>query len=122
MGYDPLVDPDARAWLALSEAQRLETVLEYHRRLQIMSPSARLHAALHVTVENQLAERQAAVITALARLTASGMDRHEAIHAIASVAAAQMQRVLRDKRPFDHAAYEQDLMALTAEDVRNGAV
>jgi hypothetical protein len=122
MGYDPLVDPDARAWLALSEAQRLETVLEYHRRLQIMSPSARLHAALHVTVENQLAERQAAVIAALARLTASGMDRHEAIHAIASVAAAQMQRVLRDKRPFDHAAYEQDLMALTAEDVRNGAV
>ena len=116
MVYDPLVNPDAQAWLALSEAQRLDAVLEYHRRLQIMSPSARLHAALHVTVENQLAEGHAPALAALERLTAAGMDRHEAVHAIASVAVVQMRRVLRDKRPFDQAAYEQDLMALTRED------
>jgi hypothetical protein len=116
MVYDPLIEPDAQAWLALSEAQRIDVVLDYHRRLQIMSPSARLHAALHVTVENQLAEHHTAAVAALERLMASGVDRHDAIHAIASVAVAQMQRVLREKRPFDQSAYEQDLLALTAED------
>lgn len=116
MVYDALIGPDPRAWLALREGERLEAVLEFHRRRQIVSPSARLHAALHVTVENQLAEGYAASVATLDRLTASGVDRHEAIHAIASVAAAQMQRVLRDKRPFDPTAYEQDLRALTADD------
>ena len=116
MAYDPFVKPDERSWLALSEAQRIDHVLDYHRRSQMVSPSARLHAALHVTVENQLAEQQAAPVAALERLMASGIDRHEAIHAIASVAAAQMQRVVRERRPFDQAAYEQDLLALTTED------
>jgi hypothetical protein len=120
MPYDPFVTPDARSWLALSEAQRIDDVLDYHRRSQIVSPSARLHAALHVTVENQLAEGHAPAVAALERLMAAGIDRHEAIHAIATVAAAQMQRVLRDKRPFDQAAYEQDLLALTAEDWKTG--
>ena len=122
MVYDPLVNPDAPAWLALSEEQRLDAVLDYHRRRQITSLSARLHAALHVTVENQLAEGHAAAVATLARLTASGQDRHEAIHAIASVAAAQMQRLVRERRPFDQAAYERDLMAITAEDRKDGAV
>jgi hypothetical protein len=116
MVYDPLVSPDGRAWLSLSESERLAAVLEYHRRAEIKLPSARLHAALHVTVENQLAERYAPAVAALDRLTASGMDRHDAVHAIASVAAAQMQYVLREGRPFDHEAYERDLTALTAED------
>ena len=122
MVYDPLVNPDASVWLALSEDQRVDAVLEYHRRMHIVSPSARLHAALHVTVENQLAERHAPAVAALERLTTSGMDRHEAVHAIASVAAAQMQRVLREGRPFDQAAYEQDLMALTIEEGSHGVV
>ncbi len=122
MVYDPLVNPDNQAWLALSEAQRLDAVLDYHRRQRIVSPSARLHAALHVTIENQLAERHGPAVAALERLTASGLDRHEALHAIASVAAAQMQRVLREGRSFDEAAYEQDLMALATEEADDGVV
>jgi hypothetical protein len=122
MVYDPLLNPDPQAWLALSELERLDAVLDYHRRRQITSPSARLHAALHVTVENQLAERQPATVATLKRLVAAGTDRHAAIHAIASVAAAQMQRVLRDHRPFDLAAYEQDLLALTEEDGTDSAI
>lgn len=121
MSYDPLVPPDRAQWLALAEQERLDQVLAYHERVKATVANLRLHAALHVTVENQLAEPYGAVVAAMERLLGEGLDRHEALHAVGSVVAEQMRQVLRSGRPvFDRAAYEGALAALTAEAWRSG--
>jgi hypothetical protein len=116
MPYNPSIAPDARGWLALSEAERLDEVREYHDRTKARLPNAALHAAMHVTIENQLAENYGPAVVTLARLISEGLQRHDAIHAIASVAAVHLHELMqRGAAPFDQAAYERDLTALTAD-------
>jgi hypothetical protein len=83
--YDPLAAPDSAAWLALDENERLELVRKYHRRQRITLPNLELHAVAHAAIENQLAEGLAPAATALGRLLAEGLDRHEAVHTLGSV-------------------------------------
>jgi len=84
--YDPLSAPDAEQWLALDETARLLLVMDYHTRNAIELPNERLHAALHVTIENQIALGDATPVREKARqLMAQGLDRHQAVHAIISV-------------------------------------
>jgi hypothetical protein len=113
--YDPLIAPDPLHWLALSEDERTELVLKHHRRAKKKLPNARMHAAMHVMVENQLAEGHEAAVEALARLMAGGLHRHAAIHAIASVAIVQLHTVMQGGREFDRAAYDRELGELTVE-------
>lgn len=56
MKYDPATAPDTEKWLALEETQRLDAVSAYHRRMRVKLPNVDLHTAVHVIVENQLAE------------------------------------------------------------------
>src|SRR5262245_39733944 len=94
--YDPEHDPDATAWLAMDEGHRIELVLEYHRRIRAVLPNERLHAAVHVIVEHQVGMGdELPVAQVLPRLRAEGLDRHDAIHAIASVLAAHLHDMLR---------------------------
>jgi hypothetical protein len=75
----------------------------------------RLHAAIHLVVENQLASgAPPEARRAMDRLVRAGLARHEAVHAIASVVAAAAQGALSGSR-FDPAAYARALDALTAE-------
>jgi hypothetical protein len=121
MRYDPSAPPDPQRWLGLTEDERIDVVLRHHRRTKVKLPAPRMHAALHVMVENQLAEGYEAAVAALARLTASGLQRHEAIHAIASVAIVQMHASMQGgAQVFDTAAYDRELAALTAERWLNG--
>ena len=121
MRYHPSRAPDPQLWLALDEGARTEHVLRYHRRAKVKLPSPRMHAAMHVMVENQIAEGYVAALAALARLVAGGLDRHDAIHAIASVAIVQMHAVMQGgTHVFDEAAYERELNALTAGGWRKG--
>jgi hypothetical protein len=113
--YDPLIAPDPAHWLSLSEDERTELVLKHHRRAKTKLPKARMHAAMHVMVENQLAEGYPAVVEALDRLIAGGLHRHAALHAIASVAIVQLHAVMQGSREFDRAAYDRELRALTVE-------
>ena len=83
--YDPLVPPDAAAWLELDESERLELVREYHRHRRIKLPNLDAHALTHGVIENQLAEGLVPAASALRRLLAEGLDRHEAVHALGSV-------------------------------------
>jgi hypothetical protein len=84
--YNPLEAPDAEQWLALDEAERIQLVLDYHARARIEVPNATVHATMHVIVENQIALRDETPVQLKARqLMAQGLDRHEAVHAIASV-------------------------------------
>lgn len=81
--YVPDAAPDAREWLALDEERRLALVLAHHAESGTPLPNARLHAAIHVVVENQLALGDpAAVQETLERLQREQLSRHDAIHAI----------------------------------------
>jgi hypothetical protein len=84
--YDPLAPPDPQKWLAMGERKRIKLVQEYHRRARIHCPNREIHAVMHVIVENQIAAGDAIPVRRTAdRLITEGLDRHEAIHAIAQV-------------------------------------
>jgi hypothetical protein len=95
--YNPLQAPAAEEWLAISESQRLALVEDYHRRERIRLPNLAAHATFHVIVENQAAlGDETPVKRTLARLMKEGVDRHEAIHAVASILAAHMNDLMRN--------------------------
>jgi hypothetical protein len=116
MTYDPSTDPDPERWLELDEDERLQIVINYHKRTRVKLPNARIHAAVHVTVENQLAERYGPTVETLDRLRREGVSRHDAIHAIGTIVVGEMNDMARDKRSFDSDAYERELNALSAAD------
>jgi hypothetical protein len=88
---------DPKAWLELDEAMRIELVTQYHRRHHPKTPRVRLHATFHTIVENQLASSEPVVIETLKRLRNEGLSRHDAVHAIGSVLAAQVYDVLKQE-------------------------
>jgi len=85
--YDPEVPPDSEEWLELDEQERIRLVERYHRTARIKLPSVKAHAAFQATVENQIAQGLGPAVRAMQRLTAEGLSRHDALHAIASVVA-----------------------------------
>jgi ATP/maltotriose-dependent transcriptional regulator MalT len=113
--YDGDEAPDPRAWAEADEGQRLRAVEAHHRAapgLHTPTPNARVHAALHVVVETQLASGDPPEARhALARLVASGRSRHEAVHAIAAAAADALQAAVGGGR-YDAAGYARALEAL----------
>jgi len=117
--YDAERNPDAELWLTLDESERLDVVLAHHQALgnahaNLANPQA--HAAMHVVIENQLAEDNpfAARVT-LKRLMDGGLNRHEAIHAMGIVASKRLFAVLKNKEKWDADAYIRDLNALDAK-------
>lgn len=122
MRYDPEAAPDPEKWRALEETQRLDSVSAHHRRMRVKLPNADLHAAAHVIVENQLAERFALATEALDRLRAEGLDRHEAIHAIGSVLIGHVQSLMQEgaTTPDPNGPYGKALRTLTARSWMEG--
>jgi hypothetical protein len=122
--YDAERPPDPGTWRASSDGERIAAVEEHHMALRAghpSTPNARLHATLHVVVENQLAlDDPPEVRRALSRLLAGGLGRHDAIHALASVVADATHGALSRKR-FDPRAYARALDALTAQGWPRGA-
>jgi hypothetical protein len=114
--YDPLRDIDPKAWLALDEDERMVLVRKYHRRAGIKVPNARLHAIVHVIVENQVAMGDVIPVRrTLERLQKQGLDRHDAVHAIASVLADRIFEMERDPKGELTEAYYAELEQLTPE-------
>ncbi len=94
--YDPDRAPASADWLATDEGERIELVSAYHRGERIKVPNAQLHAVIHVIVENQLALGEEVVVNALARLQTEALSRHDALHAIGSVLAADLYELMRE--------------------------
>ena len=117
--YNPLKAPDPKRWLAMDEAIRLKMVVSYHRKKRFDLPNERIHAAIHVVVENQVAMRDELPVAAkLERLMNEGLDRHDAIHAIGSVLAGRMWEVSQsDAEPQldPNVSYFDELAELTAQ-------
>ena len=114
MRYDAEATPDPAEWLATTEEGRLAAVRRHHRRVKHDVGNPQRHAAIHVIVETQLAERHPAATDALNRLIGEGLRRHEAIHALGSVVAADIFDIMKSKRPHDPEAYARQLQRLTA--------
>lgn len=118
MKYDPLTPPDPLNWLDLDELERIIIVEEYHNRKNIKLPNERLHATLHVIVENQIAMEVEPVVATLNRLHVEGLDRHQVIHAIGTVLADNIFAVLQGGMGADaepDSEYFEKLDKLTAE-------
>jgi hypothetical protein len=117
--YDPSVDPDPQAWLALDEMVRMFVVEQAHRDVDFGDEaSPRAHALAHVMVETGLAQADGPTRAALERLRREGLDRHEAVHAIGGVLMWHVHEVLA--KPIDDKAasdriYHAALEKLTAE-------
>jgi hypothetical protein len=75
-----------------------------------------IHTALHVLVEKQLLTKSPPeIVDALSRLTDKGMDRHEAVHAIASVYAELYFTTFRRGQQFEELTYVELLKQLVVE-------
>ena len=132
LDYDPLVAPDPEEWLAADEQTRIDAVEYYHRDDDLEGGRAAVHATMHAIVENQIAASDCLPVRhALHRLMDEGLDRHQAIHAIASVLAVhinELMRAVKDGAPAPeqsgrdpNVAYFAEVEKLTAEDwLRSG--
>jgi len=117
--YDPESDVPAELWLSLDETDRVRLAEEHHKRAGMKAKARHLHAVFHVIAENQVAMGDAIEAEAtLRRLMAEGLDRHDAIHAIAGVAAAHFHAAVKNRQmPADpNAAYNADLRRLKASE------
>jgi len=111
--FDVSQSPDPAEWLATDEGERIELVAAAHRRTRAsVGGSEAAHAAIHVAVENRLASGDAAVVAAYERFRAAGVDRHNTIHALASVVTDHMMAVLESREGFDQAAADRAFEAL----------
>ena len=88
--YNPLVAPDPEYWLLLDEDERIDMVKAFHKKHRIRLPNLQMHSGLHAMIENQMAEGEDAVVRAMDRLLAQGLDRHDAIHALCWVFSLQL--------------------------------
>jgi hypothetical protein len=114
--YDPDRAPDPRRWRAQNEMDLMDIVQRYHRRAGIRLPDERIHAALHVMVENQVAlGAQTPVGEAVDRLMAEGMSRHDAIHAVGAVLDKHVFQAHSTGIPVSREAYYADIRAVTKE-------
>lgn len=116
--YDPEAAPITEDWLALDEDERILLAEGYHRNARIDLPKSarRLHASIHVVVENQLALNDEPVVRAFARLIKEGLSRHDAVHAIGSVVAEEIYDLLKvqDAPDTARARYYAAIERLTA--------
>ena len=95
--YNPELAPDPEEWLDLDEQERIMLIEQHHRLARVKLPNLTVHASIHATVENQIAEGLEAVVRAMARLTKQGLTRHDAVHAIGSVLAEHLFDLLKSK-------------------------
>ena len=119
--YNPLEAPASEEWLDLDESERIALVERYHRRARIPLPNLKAHATFHVIVENQAAlGDETPVRRTLARLVEEGVDRHEAIHAVAAALSEHVYDLVRAASPPSdpNASYYAALEKLTVKSWR----
>jgi hypothetical protein len=115
MDYDGDRAPDPRAWKDATQEERLGAVEAHHHALarpHPPMPKPRVHAALHLVVEDQVASGEPPEVhRAIERLVTAGLTRHDALHAVGRVAADALDAALASGR-FDAAAYARALDSL----------
>lgn len=113
--YDASQAPDGEAWELADESERTAAVQRFHQGLEVHppTPNPRLHAIIHVIVENQLGEPAPnATRAAMARLRKAGLSRHEALHAVGMVVTGGVWGALGDRKAFSTKGFERALAAV----------
>jgi hypothetical protein len=120
--YDPMLDLEPEQWEALDPDERIGMVMEYHQEAGIELPSEEVHALLHVVAENQIALGDETPVEAtFHRLLDENLDRHDVIHAIASVLANHIYELMHEEDSRrDNDEYYAEIENLTAEKWRRG--
>ena len=121
--YDPDDASIPDEWLALDEGVRINLVERFHSDARIPLPNLLAHAAFHVVVENQLAlPDQVLVRDTLQRLISEGLSRHDAVHAIGSIVAVRVHKLLQPgaRTTDSEVEYHAKLQRLTAKRWRSG--
>ncbi len=120
--YDPMLELDPKRWGLLDEDERVDLVVKYHQEAGIELPDQYTHALLHVVVENQIAQGDETPVEAvLRRLTDENLDRHDAVHAIASILANHMFELMHgENAALGNDEYYAELEKLTADKWRRG--
>jgi len=99
-------------------------VAEFHSLRRIRLPDLRAHATLQAVVEAQIAMQVDSVVRAMDRLKKQGLDRHDALHAIAAVLAAYLNELFKERIPpsvpGETSPYDSALDLLTARRWRQG--
>jgi len=118
--YNPNETPNPEEWLELSEFERIDLVEEFHEKsddsLNLKDNQAKLHASVHVTVENQIAQGLEPVLETIDRLIREGLDRHDAVHAVGAVVAENIFAMMRGKQSsWNEKSYGKRLRKLTAK-------
>ena len=115
--YDPMLGLDSERWEALDDDERLSVVMEYHQEAGMELPEEFTHALMHVVVENQIALGEETPVEAvLCRLVDENLDRHDAVHAIASILVNHLFELMHgDDATLDNDDYYAELEELTAE-------
>ena len=113
--------PNPEEWLALDEFTRLELVAEFVNKFEkhIEVQARRIHASLHVIVENQLAMESEPTPETYSRLIKQGLNRHEAIHAIGAVISEDMFEIMQGNK-HQSLKYQGRLRKLTAKRWKKG--
>ena len=93
--YDPEKAPNAREWLSVDEAGRMELIRNYHKDQEEYGESLEMHAGIHSVVENQIAMDTREVRKTLRK---QDLSRHDAIHAIGSVLVEHTQTLVTFER------------------------
>jgi hypothetical protein len=86
--YNPQEAPDPKEWLEMEEVEQQMAVMESHPSFEddLSKDQFHIHCMMHAVVETQIAMGdEIPVQAALQRLMRQGLDRHSAVHAIASV-------------------------------------
>lgn len=121
--YDPSSEPNPDEWLRLSEPMRNDLIREYHAKAKepLADEALDIHTALHLVVENQIALGTKPVPETVRRLIRQGLNRHEAIHAVAAVLSNDIFETLNHEgASFDLAGHRRKLERLTAKRWRKG--
>jgi hypothetical protein len=115
--YDPSKNINPDDWLALDELERQALIEEYvlTEEDEIDDSIFSVHASAHCLVENQLALKEIETVDAFERLRGGGVDRHEAIHALAAVLMENINEALANGDKDLTTRYKSKLKKLTAE-------
>ena len=114
--YNPLKNINPTFWLAMEEDERLSMVQKYVETEDHLNDSnLSIHATAHCVVENQIALDVKETVDALGRLRRQGLDRHDAIHAIASVLFGSITEALANEDKDIAIKYKSKLRKLSAK-------
>ncbi|MCF6204269.1 MAG: DUF1841 family protein [Methylococcaceae bacterium] len=121
--YIALLAPEPEEWLAIDESERINLVEIFHEDFEEEVPKGkeRIHASIHVIVENQLIETEYAPIV-VKKLIQQGLDRHDALHAVGAIIAEDLFNIhhSKEKEHWDEKAYIKRLKNLTAKRWKKG--